>query len=72
MISVQTDIPLPAKKASIAPLPLGALQVGDSFMIEGESYKSKIVAYVRAYGYKHGMTYACHNVEGGVRIWRKS
>lgn len=60
MITIEKDVPLPAK------YPFAAMEVGDSFTTNNHT----AVAAASSYGRRNGMKFASRKNGSGYRIWR--
>lgn len=69
-IKIEDHIPLPTKiggRSSLYSDAMGAMDVGDSFLMAGVKTASPIYAAKKNHP---GKRYACRPVSNGVRVWR--
>lgn len=71
-IVIESGVPAPSGRAGY---PFGAMDVGDSFLVEADEDSSKKVATsigasARNYARKSGGKFSVRTVDEGVRCWR--
>jgi hypothetical protein len=68
-ITIERGIPIPPKASREAKYPFDALDIGDSFFVEGKAAKS-FGSTIQAATKRTGFKFTFRAFDDGVRVWR--
>ena len=69
---IESDVPMPQSHSRGSSYPLAQLKVGESFLIEGTRTANAVRSTFYARCKVLGIAILAREVDGGVRVWRKS